>query len=83
MDLAWLVWDKVERGRLFVLPDSRCWAGPATGRPCVVCEQPIQDATEIEAAGPDGPVFAHLPCHTAWSRESQVRRQKPGSIAPS
>ena len=83
MDLGWLVWDKMERGGLFVLPDARCWAGPATGQPCVVCEQRIQDANECEVAGPDGPVFAHLACHTAWSRESQVRRERPGSIAPS
>ena len=83
MDLGWLVWDKVERGKLFVLPDSRCWAGPATGQPCVVCEQRVHDGNECEVAGSDGPVFAHLQCHTAWSRESQVRRQRPPSIAAS
>jgi hypothetical protein len=78
LNLGWLVWDKMERGGLFVLPDPRCWTGPATGQPCVVCEQHIQDANECEVAGPDGPVFAHLACHTAWSRESHVRRQRPG-----
>jgi hypothetical protein len=83
MDLGWLVWDKVERGKLFVLPDSHCWAGPATGQQCVVCEQRVQDGNECEVAGPDGPVFAHLTCHTAWARESQVRRQKPDSTAAS
>jgi hypothetical protein len=48
-----------------------------------VCEQPVQGGNECEVAGPDGPVFAHLACHTAWSRESQVRRQKPGSTPAS
>jgi hypothetical protein len=48
-----------------------------------VCEQHIQDANECEVAGPDGPVFAHLACHTAWSRESHVRRQRPPSTATS
>jgi hypothetical protein len=42
-----------------------------------VCEQPIHDPSECEVVGPDGPVFAHLACHTAWSLESQVRRQRP------
>jgi hypothetical protein len=60
MNLGWLVWDKMERGRLFVLPDSQIWAGPATGKQCVVCEQRIQDGNEYEVAGPtDGSVFAH------------------------
>jgi hypothetical protein len=75
-NLGWLVWDKMERGRLFLLPDSRCWAGPVTGQQCVVCEQRIEEANECEVAGPDGPVFAHLACHTAWSRESYVRRER-------
>jgi hypothetical protein len=80
MDLGWLVWDKVERGTLFVLPDSQSWDGPATGQPCVVCEARVQDGTECEVVGPDGPVYAHLACYLTWSRESQVRvgRQKPG-----
>ncbi len=79
MELGWLVWDKVEHGKLFVLPDSHCWAGPATGQPCVVCEQPVQVGNECEVAGPNGPVVAHLTCHRAWSRESQVRRQRADS----
>ena len=78
-DLDLLVWDKVERGRLFLLPDPKCWAGPATGHHCVVCEQRIHDPSECEVVGPDGPVFAHLGCHTVWSLESQVRRQRPAS----
>jgi hypothetical protein len=77
MDVGWLVWDKMERGRLFALPDPKCWAGPATGQPCAVCEQRIQDGNECEVVGPDGPVFAHLACHAAWTRESQVRRERP------
>jgi hypothetical protein len=85
MDLGWLVWDKVERGKLFVLPDSRAWDGPATGQQCIVCEERVQDSPECKVNGPDGPVFAHLACHIAWSRESQVRigRQKPDSPAAS
>jgi hypothetical protein len=78
-DLGFLVWDKVERGRLFILPDPKGWAGPAAGHQCVVCEQRIHDPSECEVLGPDGPVFAHLACHTAWSLESQVRRQRPAS----
>ena len=78
MDLGRLVWDKVERGKLFVLPDSQSWAGPATGQLCIVCEERVQDGTECEVAGPDGSVFAHLACHIVWSRESQVRRQRSG-----
>jgi hypothetical protein len=80
MNLGWLVWDKIERGRLFVLPDSQIWAGPATGKECVVCEQRIQEGNECEVASPtDGSVFAHLSCFKAWARESQVRRERPGS----
>jgi len=82
-NLGWLVWDKMERGRLFLLPDPRYWAGTPTGQQCIVCEQGIQDAPECEVVGPDGPVFAHLACHKAWSRESYVRRQRPGSVAAS
>ena len=80
-NLGWLVWDKMERGRLFLLPDSHCWVTPATGLQCIVCDQRIQDAPECEVEGPDGSVFAHLACHTAWSRESYVRRQRPHSAA--
>jgi hypothetical protein len=83
MNLDWLVWDKMERGRLFVLPDGQCWVGPVTGQQCGVCEQRIQDASECEVDGPDGSVFAHLACHTAWARESQARRHKSGSAAAS
>ena len=82
-DLGFLVWDKVERGRLFVLPNAQCWVGPATDQQCGVCEQRIRDANECEVTGPDGSVFAHLACHMAWARESQVRRHKSGSAAPS
>jgi hypothetical protein len=83
MDLNGLVWDKVERGRLFVLPDSRAWDGPATGQQCIVCEERVQDSPECKVNGPDGPVFAHLACHIAWSRESQVRRHRPNPAAAS
>jgi hypothetical protein len=82
-DLDFLVWDKVERGRLFVLPNAQCWVGPATDQQCGVCEQRIRDADECEVTGPDGSVFAHLACHMAWARESQVRRQRAGSITAS
>ena len=82
-NLGFLVWDKVERGRLFVLPDTQCWFGPGTGQQCAVCEQRIQDASECEVAGPGGPAFAHLACHTAWSRESQARRHRPNPAAAS
>jgi hypothetical protein len=51
MDLGWLVWAKVERGTLFVLPDSQSWDGPATGQPCIVCEERVQDGPVCEVAG--------------------------------
>jgi hypothetical protein len=82
-NLGWLVWDKMERGRLFLLPDAQCWVGPVTGQQCVVCEQGIQGGSECEVTGLDGPVFAHLACHKAWSRESHVRRQRSRFTAAS
>jgi len=64
--------------REVVHPSQRAVLGRASHWPAMwPVEQPIQDATECEVAGPDGPVFTHLACHTAWAQESQVRRERP------
>jgi len=77
MDPGWLAWDKVERGRLFILPSAQCWVGPVTGQQCGLCEQPIQDATECEVAGPMARCSL-ISRAIRWAQESQVRRERPG-----
>jgi hypothetical protein len=80
-DLLRIVWEGIEGGRLFVLPDSQSWAGPPTGQLCIVCERKIQAANEHEIVRPDGPVFAHVKCYAAWYHESEIRRNRPDSTA--
>ena len=56
----------------------RTWAGPGTGQPCVVCDEPITSAqTEYELQfGPDGTdgygLRFHRGCQAVWEAE---RRQ--------
>ena len=58
--------------------DGRAWAGPATGKPCSVCREPIDAGIEYEIDRPR-PLYAHLLCYVLWLDESndlRVRRQR-------
>lgn len=49
-----------------------------TGRPCIVCERPIDSPTlerEVEGLGVFG--RAHPDCYTLWREESAALRQSP------
>ncbi|HET8576500.1 MAG TPA: hypothetical protein VFO18_05340 [Methylomirabilota bacterium] len=54
---------------------SKSWAGPGTGKICIVCDQRIDpDDVEHEVEGPRGLVVAHQACYTIWHEESEARR---------
>ncbi len=49
-----------------------------TGRPCHVCNQPIDSPTlEREVEGPGVVALAHPDCYTLWREESAAQRQPP------
>jgi hypothetical protein len=75
-DLEYLVRDKIKRGALFVLANSTCVAGAATGKTCVVCDEPMFSGAEAEIHGPKGLVSAHLVCHGIWCQESRTARER-------
>ena len=79
-ELSCLVRDRIQSGRLYRLHNAKCWAGPATGKICAVCEQRIVAGTECEVGEPDSAVFAHLVCHGLWCQES--RGQSSGMNRP-
>ena len=72
-ELERLAKDKVKRGALFTLSNTKYLAGPATGRRCEVCSQSISRGNECEVRGPKGYVYAHLICHSLWYRASAAR----------
>jgi hypothetical protein len=50
-----------------------------TGRPCIVCELPIDSPTlEREVEGPGVVAIAHPACYTIWREESMARQRKAG-----
>src|SRR5207244_8469987 len=56
-ELGILIRAKIKSGSLFILPDSKCWAGPATGKKtCVACDATIIGGAECELDGWDGSV---------------------------
>jgi hypothetical protein len=69
-DLRMTIRARLATGALFQAPE-KVWAGPGTGRTCVVCGTAIS-APEIETEMILGPVtiWAHSPCYTIWRQES-------------
>src|SRR5204863_8060141 len=58
-ELGCLVRDKLKRGELFVLPNAKCWAGPATGRvTCAVCDEILFGRVGCAVGGPPSAVCA-------------------------
>jgi hypothetical protein len=50
-----------------------------TGRPCIVCERPIDSPTlEREVEGPGVTGLAHPTCYVVWREESIARQRKTG-----
>jgi hypothetical protein len=50
-----------------------------TGRPCIVCNLPIDSPTlEREVDGPGVVGLAHPACYTIWREESMARQRKAG-----
>ena len=48
-----------------------------TGRPCIVCELPIESPTlEREVEGPGVVALAHPACYVIWREESTARQRK-------
>lgn len=72
-ELERLAKDKVKRGALFPLSNTKYRAGPATGQLCEVCSQSISRGNECEVRGPKGYVYTHLICHSLWYRASAAR----------
>ena len=71
-ELGMLIRGKIKSGSLFILPNAKCWAGPATGKKtCAACDEPIIGGVECEVGGPGRIVFVHLICHSLWCKESQ------------
>ena len=71
-ELGMLIRGKIKSGSLFVLPNAKCWAGPATGKKiCAACDETIIAGVECEVGGPNSSVFVHLICHSLWCKESQ------------
>jgi hypothetical protein len=62
--------------------DGRAWAGPATGKGCIVCQATI-DRPDIEYEIQDPyHAYAHLTCFTIWLDESRVIPRARRSVAP-
>ena len=79
---------RLQRKTLFPAP-SKVWAGPGTGRICVVCNAPIS-AADMETEMILGPVtiWAHWICYMVWREESCLvddgdRTQPSGSRSSS
>ena len=71
-ELGMLIRGKIKSGSLFMLPNAKCWAGPATGKKtCAACDEPIIGGVECEVGGSGSIVFVHLICHSLWCKESQ------------
>jgi hypothetical protein len=70
-DLRLTIRERLANAALFPAP-RRLWAGPGTGRTCVVCGTNIT-APEIEHEIVLGQatIWAHLPCYTIWREESE------------
>ncbi len=81
-ELGMLIRAKIKSGGLFILPNSKCWAGPATGKKtCAACDATIIGGVECEVGGSDSSVFVHLICHSLWCKESQGQLGQPGPSA--
>ena len=66
---------RLATGRLFRADGRRAWAGHGTGRPCVVCEEPITTAQveyEVSSAIDGASASAHLRCYMMWKEESEL-----------
>ena len=82
-ELGCLVRDKLKSGKLFILPNAKCWAGPATGRvACAVCDEIIFGGVECEVGEPHSAVFSHLLCHSIWCQESRNLREQDSTATP-
>lgn len=54
-------------------PPADAWAGPGTGRLCVVCTQVTQPSeTEYEVGYGATRLFAHLRCYMLWREEAEA-----------
>src|SRR6266567_7882133 len=74
-DLGFLVWDKVEHGRLFLLPDPKCWAGPATGQQ----DREVSPSPHDQADRSLVNTQEHFTCHQHWEVAGVLRgRRGPG-----
>jgi hypothetical protein len=58
---------------LLPMPTSDTWAGPGTGKLCVVCAAVIErSAIEYEVGHRTGRLFAHAACYTLWKKEADA-----------
>jgi hypothetical protein len=63
--------------RQLFLADGISSVRGGTGRPCIVCELPIDSRTlEREVEGPGVVALAHPACYTIWREESIARTGK-------
>lgn len=77
-DLCQIVRARLAAGSLFVLPDSKSWAGRGISDICAVCSKPIfaaEVSQELIGARRD---HAHLMCYRAWRMESVTFSESGG-----
>ncbi len=63
---------------LLPAPGDQAWAGPGTGKLCVVCALVVGAVdTECEVGYGAGRLYAHLSCYTLWQEEAALRDTAP------
>ena len=62
---------------------ARIWGGSGSGRPCSLCEEPLQpDQLEFELETGDlGDVRFHMDCHRLWENACRELKRETGAAA--
>ncbi len=67
---------RLAEGQLARLPDGKTWAGPATGKTCLICAGTIESPDlEYEVVVGTVSVYVHFVCHKLWLDESRRQHQ--------
>lgn len=75
---------RIAKGQLRREVSARPWGGYGTGRPCSLCDKPIQpdeieyEIESIEVAAPT--LRFHRVCHYAWRLECDRVKRRPRGI---
>jgi len=75
---------RIAKGQMPSEAPTRFWGGFGTGRPCALCDKPIQsDEIEYEVKPTGAAVqtlWFHRVCHYAWQLECARVKRKPRAI---